>query len=346
MRKSALSLLVILTLNSCASILNGRQTTVKISTDRQSKIVYQKDTISINEEEIILRPNRSKKTLVITVLKDSLRGDFYLKRKTSGLFWANIIHSYGVGMLVDLTNNKRFTYPHNIHFTTDSISKKIIISNEKIALLPKNTFFINTSPLQAFDFFSIPMATLGAEYFIQDNISLSAGYGIKFKNTQTGSYNISYLKDNAISYRFETKFYNIINFTKNVHLNEQVALEFREVKSQYNYNINYTEKENPNQNEYITDDFATKKTVTIVNLKYGLLVPLGKRFYLDFYSGFGIRIKKFNHINLEYDKLIHERAYSDLFSIFDLDGSFRKFRDYDKKSLFNYSLGIKLGIKL
>jgi hypothetical protein len=91
--------------------------------------------------------------------------------------------------------------------------------------------------------------------------------------------------------------------TKNFHLNEYIALKFREISSQYN---DYFKRNDSNRNNYIIDDFATIKRVTILNLKYGLLVPLGNRFYFDFYSGFSLKIKRFNHLNLEYHKTIHQ----------------------------------------
>lgn len=342
MKKTILFLIIILTLNSCATILNGKKTIVKISADKESKIVFEKDTIPINKKEIIIYPNRSKKPLKIIVLKDSLSQDFYFNRKISSLFALNFFNNYGIGILVDLTNNKRFTYRHNLHFITDSISKKILLSNKKVTVLPKNNFLLYTSPLQALDLFSIPMFTFGTEYFIQNNISLSAEFGYKIKNATSSYEHTSYLKDNAFTYRFETKLYNVINLTNNVHLNEYVSLEFRKIKSQYNDYLEYTERDNTDMVDYITDDFGTKKNVTIINLKYGLLVPLGEIFYFDFYSGLGIRIKKFNHINLEYNKSIHQIDFSDDLSFFD----FRSFKNYDQKSFLNYSLGFKFGIKL
>jgi hypothetical protein len=83
--------------------------------------------------------------------------------------------------------------------------------------------------------------------------------------------------------------------------------------------------------------------VTILNLKYGLLVPLGNRFYFDFYSGFSLKIKRFNYLNLEYHKTIHQ-IYND--NDFCLSIPSRGIEDYRKKTLLNYSLGFKFGIKL
>jgi hypothetical protein len=342
MKKISLSFITILILNSCASILNGERTSIKISSDNESETVFKKDTIFTNQKQSIIRPLRSKKTIKISVLKDSLKQDFYLKPKLSSILWLNA-YTYGLGMFIDRSSNKRFTYKHNLHFVTDSVSQKIVISRKKVALLPKNKFFLFTTPLLAFDFFSIPILSLGLEYFIKDNLSLSAEYGVKLYSINSQKPKVSYLKDKALTYRLEAKWYNGINLTKNVHLNEYIALEFREISSQYNDHINYFERNDSNRNNYIIDDFATIKRVTILNLKYGLLVPLGNRFYFDFYSGFGIRIKRFNHLNLEYNKTIHQIYDEDeIFPSFPLRG----FKNYTQKPFLNYSLGFKFGIKL
>ena len=339
MKKIGLLFILILTLSSCSTLLNSKHSTVKISADKASKIVFNKDTITVDKKQTKIRPLRSNKPLKITVLKDSLKKDFYFNKKISGTFYLNI-YNYGIGCIIDLFNHKRFRYKHNLHFITDSLSQKIILSNKKITVVPKNKLFIYTSPLKVLDFFSIPMTSIGLEYFIASNFSVSAEYGTLFPNEKLRDHKITYLNEKAFEYRFEAKWYNGINLTENVHLNEYLGIEYRKIYSQYNDNINYYERNDSNHNS-ITDDFATKKSVSILNLKYGILIPIGKRFYFDFYSGLGIRIKEFNHINLEYNKDIHQMYFDDL-PTFD----FREFEDYDKKNLLNISLGFKFGINL
>lgn len=331
-------LFIAISLTSCASVFNGRSTTVNFSADNPSQLIYKKDTIAINMEKVAINPTRSRKPLEFTIVKDSLTEAFALKRKTSVLFWLNLPYTYGVGMLIDFTNQKRFTYKKNLYFITDSVTNQIVLSNKKVTRLPKNKWFLYTSPLQAIDVFSTPMLTLGTEYFVRDNVSLSAEFGAKYTNLPRRDFNLSFLENRSFLYRLETKWYNFINLTNDVHLNEYLGLEYRLLKSQFNDNINYFEA---NTNNFdITDNFATKKTVAIVNLKYGILVPLGKRFYFDFYSGFGIRIKSFKHFNLEYDRSIHWLNNNGEWF------SFNSFQDYDKRAFFNYALGFKFGIKL
>ena len=300
-KQIALLLILILTLTSCASIFNGKRTKVKISADKDSKIIFDNDTISIDINQTTIRPFRSKKPLQIRVLKDSLQQDFSFNKKLSNTVFLNI-YNYGLGLAVDLFHDKGYRYKNNLHFVTDSLSNKIMLSSKKVTIVPKNKVFIYTSPLQAFDFFSIPMVTLGVEYFVKNNFSISAEYGSFVANMKLSRHNITYLKEKASTYRFETKWYNGINLTENVHIDEYLGLEIRNINSQYNDYIEYTDKNNPNQSNTMRDDFATRKRVTIINLKFGTLVPIGKRFYFDFYSGFGLRIKRFNHVNLEFDK--------------------------------------------
>lgn len=340
MKQSIILLFVAIFLSSCASIFNLETTKVKISADKKSKIIFNNDTISINKEPTTIRPKRSKKPLTLTVVKDTLQKEFSFKRKLSYTNLLNI-YNYGIGFLVDLTNEKRFTYKKNLHFVTDSIKNKIVLSNKKVTFIPKNALFIYTNPPQLFDLVSFPKVTIGIEYFFLKNLSLSAEYGFLAPNAEISRYNVEYLKEKATTYRFETKWYNAINLTENVHIDEYLGLEIRGINSQYNDFLEYYEYITTKPNSIITDNFATKKRVTVFNLKYGILLPIGKRFYFDFYTGLGLRIKKFNHINLEYNREIHQLNESDFFAF-----DWNRFNDYDSKSFLNISLGFKFGIKL
>jgi hypothetical protein len=338
MKKIIIFLLGIIVLNSCASIFNKDTAVIKISSDKKSQVIFKQDTLQIHKKQIKIRPKRAKEVVKLTVLKDSLQKDVYLESKISTLFWANILYTYGLGMIVDLTNDKRFTYKHNLHFVTDSITNTIEISNKKITSIPKNSFFIYTSPLQFLDFFNIPMATVGTEYFPIENFSVSAEAGFRFTDFSNRDVNIEFLDEKARLLRFEGKWYNAINLSNNVHLNEYIGLEYRQIKSQYNDNLEYFNRNG--LDNLIIDDFATVKTVSIINLKYGILMPIGDNFYFDFYTGLGVRTKQFDYRNLEYDRQIHEIT-NDGVSILGI----RRFKDYDKRTFLNYSLGFKFGLK-
>lgn len=342
MKKEYLLILIALTLTSCATIINSPTTKIKISADKKSKIIFNSDTIAIHKKQTTIRPKRSSESLKITFVRDSIKKDFLIDRKISSVFWLNI-YNYGVGALIDLTSDKLYRYRNNIHFSLDTTSNSISLGRKKTTLIPKKTLFIYTTPLRTINPFSIPSATLGAEYFIKQNISISAEYGIKLPNIELSNTNEKILKDKSSIYRLESKYYNAINLTKNVHLNEYLGFEIIQKRSQFNDNISYFEKNNNNPEDIVKIDdlFGVKKQATIINLKYGLLVPINERFYFDFYTGLGIRLKRFKSIDKEFNPEIHEIYYEDRLPFFDFNESYGT-----DSNLPNFSLGFKFGIKL
>lgn len=346
--------LVILLLSSCASILNGKKTVINLSAEEKSSIIFKKDTFQIHKHKTAIYPERSRKTIKLTVLKDSLKQDFYLRKRISKLFFMNVFninpYTIGAGFLIDFTNPKRFTYKRNLHFETDRINNQIILSRKKVNSIKKKQFFIYTTPLKSIDFLSFPKITLGGEYFIKENVSISYeyGYGVNLKSRKyfTKEENLL-VNESGNMYRFENKWYNIINYTKNAHLNEYISLEFKQTNRQFNDILEYFNKEDINQIDLdiyeldeIRDVFFTKKRVSVINLKYGVLVPIANKFYFDFYSGFGIRIKQVNDFEKDFNSEIHEFYDIDDFPDFD----FFSFFDENGTHL-NFSLGFKFGYK-
>lgn len=340
MKKYILLAFSFILLKSCATLLNKNNSTIKISSDEEYDLVFQKDTFKINQIPTKIYPRRSKDSLKLTVYNDSLKENFSINRKLSLAFWLNIPYNHGLGMLVDLTNDKRFRYKNHLYFKTDSLSNNIILSDEKVTSITKKTFFIYTSPFQAIDVFSTPMLTLGGEYFVFDNISLSTEFGLKYTERLRDNSKINYINDKGYLLRSELKWYNGINLTNNMYLNEYLGLEYRFIYNQFNDQIDYYLNDGNESNELITDDFAAKKKVSVFNIKYGILVPLNNSLYFDFFSGFGLRIKDYEYIKLEYDKSLHylDDNHEGFFYYSEL-------QDSNPKFLFNYSLGFKFGVK-
>ncbi|WP_299048341.1 hypothetical protein [uncultured Polaribacter sp.] len=84
-------LLLLILLSSCATILNTKRTTVKISANQQSKVVFKSDTILANTLQTSIRPIHSKKPIKLTILKDSLKNNFYFSRKLLCNFLLNTV---------------------------------------------------------------------------------------------------------------------------------------------------------------------------------------------------------------------------------------------------------------
>lgn len=325
--------------SSCASILNRKEVNVKIYAPDSTKVVFNNQTQSTNDGEIIISPKRSKDSLRFTLKNDTISTDFSVKRKISGWFFFNILHNYGLGMLVDLTNDKRFTYKNRFNFKIDCISNEFYISNEKVIPFKKGDFFVYTSPLSAIDVFSIPTVTLGGEYFYLDDMSISAEYGTVYLKYYIKNNSDILKQDKGRSFRYELKFYNLVSILNNPRINEYIGLEARFLRQLYTDDISYTVIDEDIR-YYKRENYLVNKSVDIYNIKYGLNFPLGRKFYLDLYSGFGLRIRNVKNPYIYYDPEIHI-ANTDNHDFF----YGNNLEDHYSKYQFNFSLGFKFGYK-
>lgn len=347
MKKLFLLFCLSLILNSCATIFNGRTTRVKIYAPENTKVQHNKQTSIVYDGKTSIYPKRSKDSLKFTLVNDSISTDFAFKRRVSGLIYCNIFVpitpiSPIVGVLTDFTNQKRFTYKRNIFVEIDSTTNSFREFKGQINPFKQHTTFIYTSPLQLIDATSQPMVSLGGEYFPLDNLSLSAEYGIAYLNYSDDT-KFGKMRRKGHSTRFELKYYNLLKITSNPKINEYLGLEARFIRQQFNKKINYT-RTNEEISYPLNERVLVHKFVNVFNIKYGLNFPVGKRMYLDLYTGFGFRNKWFKNPNSQFnpetDKEYSERGH--FWSISDnnyLEGK------HDRE-LFNFSLGFKFGIKL
>jgi hypothetical protein len=99
--------------------------------------------------------NRRRAPLKVNLQIDSSNRSFYLRAKNSLAFWLNF-STYGLGMLVDLKNPKRFAYAKSYHFTADDTLNKryrFIPIKAKRVLAPFKKGAINFS-------LSLPVGTI------------------------------------------------------------------------------------------------------------------------------------------------------------------------------------------
>jgi hypothetical protein len=195
-------------------------------------------------------------------------------------------------------------------------------------------FKLYTSPLLAVDFISRPMISLGGEYVISDKWGIAAEFGLKYKNNY--EHDTTWIKSKGYTYRFELKYYDIHKFKKS-NLRNYISLEYRYIKDNHTESFDYDI--DSLSVEHTTDYYGALENIFIGNIKYGLIIRLGKRFYTDVYCGLGIRYRDIKNTHREYNTdLGHEPAYVDnLFTGYGLD---------DNAGLKpNFSLGFKFGIR-
>lgn len=343
MRQYLLLLLALLFLNSCATVLNGKTTKVNIHAPKGTIVTHDSATYQIDDDYIQIITKRSKDSLRLTLSNDSILTPFAFQKRTSALLFLNLYTPYGAGFLLDLTNPKRFTYKRNLRFKIDSTQQKFISPSNAPLVFKKHDVFVYTTPLKAIDFFTQPMLTLGAEYFVFKDVSISAEYGTVFTKRLGKKPKFEVFKNKGRAFRYELKLYNLLGKSRNQRFNNYLGFETRFLRFQFSDQDSYYTT-NEDINYYVNVPFGVDKKVDIFNLKYGVNYPIGKRFYFDVYTGLGIRIRDIKNI---YSTEPPERDTT-YFTDDDDDHCFFCFRrneTQDSGTFFNFTLGFKFGYK-
>ena len=124
MKQTVTMLICAVVFTSCATTMNRSFTAITIHTTQPSKIVIKSDTLKTVDNERKIYVTRSKAPIHIIVLADSLKKEITLNARGSFAWYANIFYNYGLGMLVDRKNPKRYTYPTNLYLNSTDTSKK------------------------------------------------------------------------------------------------------------------------------------------------------------------------------------------------------------------------------
>jgi len=118
MRQVLFILIASILLGSCATIMNQPYKNVKVYTTESSRIIYRYDTIKTINNKANLWVERKKELLSIVTITDSITKTIEIKPRNSFMYWVNIPYTYGIGMLVDMNNPKRYSYPKRIYINS------------------------------------------------------------------------------------------------------------------------------------------------------------------------------------------------------------------------------------
>lgn len=187
---SAILFVLLALFSSCATILNGPVQKILITPDSNIRIrsvekvaLIDSTSIGINDQRAYYVV-RSTQPLKVNIQIDTIKKTLLLKSRNSLTFWANIFTNWGLGMLVDKDNLKRFAYPKRNYLSANDTSVKIY----RFAPVKKGTINLSLSVpfLTVFNVKSITgryksagVLGLGAglDYFYQDNDYLSINVG-------------------------------------------------------------------------------------------------------------------------------------------------------------------------
>lgn len=132
-----------LLLTSCASILNQDYTKIKIHTTEPSTIMVNGDTIETDaRNKATIFAERIDAPLFLVVETGQLQKKVDINYKNSVAYYLNIPNTYGLGMLIDKDNPKRFTYPRNIYLNSAN-TEPIYFNYDQSN--PKGAWYLNLS---------------------------------------------------------------------------------------------------------------------------------------------------------------------------------------------------------
>jgi hypothetical protein len=149
--------------------------------------------------------------------------------------------------------------------------------------------------------------------------------------------------DKGRAFRYELKYYNLVDISHSPRINDYIGIEARFLEYQFNEDISYLRGVGDFQLR-IDETYVVQQSVNIFNLKYGINYPVGERFYIDLYTGLGIRIPNYKNPNRIYNPEIDTIIDDD-------DNGFLEFRrnshleGIDEQNVLNFTLGFKFGYK-
>ncbi|MGE0076351.1 MAG: hypothetical protein AB7S48_00675 [Bacteroidales bacterium] len=124
MNKIAIYLLLLVILDSCATIINTSTTKISVYSNRPSRLTVNNSTYNF-DRECKIYVERNSDSLIMYAESDSLKRTIKLKSKNSLGYYANIFYNCGVGCIIDYNNPKRYTYQNDIFIDYTSHSDRV-----------------------------------------------------------------------------------------------------------------------------------------------------------------------------------------------------------------------------
>lgn len=282
-----LPFLLALSCTSCATIFNARTENIKIRTSEPSQLVYQRDTITEISYEKTLHVPRSPEALELRVISDKDEEVYFeVKSGDSFAFWGlNSYFNYGLGMLVDMKNPKRYSYPKHVYVDFET--------GEFFPFFPIDSWDISRKNVIKFNPFRLagpihPGFEFSYERF--HSFKHSSQLSLAFMANAEGATNFDYA-----GYRvgWEERFY----ITSMSRFRPFVGMEIDFVNKVYDsewiFGIENWHLDTLNNN--YTDAYKVHKKLLTFTPKFGMQFFFAQTITLDFSAGLGIRRRNVSH---------------------------------------------------
>lgn len=292
-----ISAILILTLNSCATLFNSKWTNVTIITSAPSKALLDGKSLNYYGTRKLITIDRSNQPLKITAYNDSVSKTISVKPINSFAYWLNAYPSihFWTGFCIDTKTGKRYAYPKIVYM---DLNKN---DNTYLTYIPLNESYHKYSNILKIT----PLKLTG-----QINPAIELSYERRTGNSFSTQIMASYLLPKSVwgvstdfnpdikggRVSLEEKFY----FKKSAPLGPYFSLEFNYLKNRYRDIWDFGVKNIYSDTTYnftnYRDEYGINKQTYSLNLKFGYQMIV-KRLSLDFYGGLGLKYKDVVHFD-------------------------------------------------
>jgi len=209
----------------------------------------------------------------------------------------------------------------------------------------KKNFVAKFCPLALFDDESFPTIQGGLEFKLKKQITWYNEIGIKYRKSYLDNIvDTNIIRSSGFKLKSEIRFYfknksNILFEGNYIAANIFFTNDFHNNQVKYNHNGDTT--------LILTDDFGVRRNIFGINFVLGHQQKLGKNSLIEFYCGFGYRLRQIKTFGEEYN------YRTDINLNQSIDPNIRLWRlsadsDADEwnKILPNFTLGVRLAFKL
>jgi hypothetical protein len=316
-------------LTSCATVFNAAYIEMQVVSSEPTKLVVKSDTLKETSSSKYIPIKRSREPLKLTFLAKDKQKTIFIQPKNSLAYWANIYFNYGIGMLIDKDNPKRYYFPKTIYIDMlDTLSFQKFIPPSPIDSTYKS--IIKFTPLKLIGLGN-PGIEVAYEKWTGKRFSTQLMASWLFPNSLLHAQNNA---TNAFGFRaaIEEKFYLRNNAPKGSY----IGFEIDYLQNKYYDTDNFG---TPNANldssgvniyyndtnfvdSYYSDTYGINKKNISFNIKWGHQI-ITKRFVFDYYIGLGLRYRNVSHFDRinPNDKWQPNRHFS-FYRVFNKEGKY------------------------
>lgn len=298
--KISFAFLLIQLTTSCATIFNSKIIEVNIVTNEPTFTVVNDDSLGFSKYNRTF-VTRSEHPLIIKNYTDSSSKTIRVRSRNSPMFYANLGILYGLPILIDLTNNKRFKYPKTIYVDMqDSVVdylRFIPLSNVGY----KHNSIIKITPLKIIGFYN-PSIELSYERKTSKSFSTQLMASYLFTNLPSSLFNERNDYDvSGFRVAIEEKYYLRQSAIQGSYLGfeaDYLDMNYKTVEDFISDNIpaNVVINGNIVRTPFYTDTIDIKRQTLSFNFKYGYQT-IRNRISVDFFIGMGVKFRKVEHSN-------------------------------------------------